>query len=281
MIGEPVIAVGNPLGYSHSVSTGIVSAMHRSLGDVGAKLDDLIQTDAAINPGNSGGPLLNAYGQVIGINTAIRGDAQNIGFAIQVNRLRDLIPSLMNPAQYSKVDVPIKLKEERTIAAPAKVTATVKLVDGPAEPVAAINGAKPRDIIDAYAQLLKVKSDGKVTVTFAQAEAKTVHAKAVAPPDAIAQARKRLGVKVEALTPAMAEKYGIAVEDGMLITEVLRDTPSAQAGLRPGDVITGLGNYRVESMQDFATLLQYLPEHGRVRLEVVRGNQQGGVVLRL
>jgi C-terminal processing protease CtpA/Prc len=157
----------------------------------------------------------------------------------------------------------------------------VKLVDGPAEPVVAINGAKPRDIIDAYAQLLKVKSDGKVTVTFAKAEAKTVHAKAVAPPDAIAQARKRLGVKVEPLNPAMAEKYGIAVEDGMLVTEVLKDTPAAQAGLRPGDVITGVGNYRVESMQDFATLLQYLPQSGRVRLEVVRGNQQGGVVLRL
>src|SRR5262249_22918854 len=119
MIGEPVIAVGNPLGYSHSVSTGIVSAIHRDLGDTGTKLSDLIQTDAAINPGNSGGPLLNAYGQVIGINTAIRGDAQNIGFAIQVNRLRDLIPSLMNPAQFTKVEVPIKFKEERTLAAPA------------------------------------------------------------------------------------------------------------------------------------------------------------------
>jgi len=98
MIGEPVIAVGNPLGYSHSVSTGIVSAVHRDLGDPSIKLADLIQTDAAINPGNSGGPLLNAYGQVIGINTAIRANAQNIGFAIAVNRLRELIPSLMNPA---------------------------------------------------------------------------------------------------------------------------------------------------------------------------------------
>src|SRR5205085_5154128 len=69
MIGEPVIAVGNPFGYSHSVSTGIVSAIHRDLKDQRNKilLGDLIQTDAAINPGNSGGPLLNAYGQVIGI----------------------------------------------------------------------------------------------------------------------------------------------------------------------------------------------------------------------
>src|SRR5207302_406273 len=121
MIGEPVIAVGNPLGYSHSVSTGIVSAIHRSLGDATVKLEDLIQTDAAINPGNSGGPLLNAYGQVIGINTAIRGDAQNIGFAIQINRMRDLIPELMNPAQASKIDLPLKLKEERKLTQPPTV----------------------------------------------------------------------------------------------------------------------------------------------------------------
>jgi S1-C subfamily serine protease len=187
----------------------------------------------------------------------------------------------MNPAQFTKVDVPVKLKELRTLTAPAKVSCSVCLADAPGDAVIGINGEKPRDIIDAYAQLLKVKADGKVTVTFASAQPKTIHARAVAPPDAVAQARKRLGVKVEALTPAMAEKYGVAVEDGMLITEVLKDTPAAQAGLRPGDVITGVGNYRVESMDDFATLLQYLPQSGRVRLEVVRGNQQGGVVLRL
>jgi len=117
MIGEPVIAIGNPLGYSHSVSTGIVSAIHRDLRDRQnhVMLGDLIQTDAAINPGNSGGPLLNAYGQVIGINTAVRSDAQNIGFAIQINRLRDLIPELMNPAQVTKVNVPFKLREKRQL----------------------------------------------------------------------------------------------------------------------------------------------------------------------
>jgi serine protease Do len=99
MIGEPVIAVGNPLGFSHSVSTGIVSALHRDIQmrNEQPMAGDMIQTDAAINPGNSGGPLLNAYGQVIGINNLIRGDAQNIGFAIPVNKLRDLIPQLMDP----------------------------------------------------------------------------------------------------------------------------------------------------------------------------------------
>jgi len=248
-------------------------------------LGDLIQTDAAINPGNSGGPLLNAYGQVIGINTAIRGDAQNIGFAIQVNRLRDLIPSLMNPAQVTKVDVPVKLKEERKLSPPAKVQCSVHLAgvdqDGPRVPIAKINGHPPGNIVDAYVQLLKVKADEVVKVEFATEKPVTFTAKSVAPPDAIAQARRRLGITVEPLTPLMAEKYGMPVEDGMLVKEVLKDTPAARAGLRPGDVITGLGNYRVETLKDFATLLQYLPQSGRVRVEVVRGNQQGGLMLRL
>jgi serine protease Do len=287
MIGEPVIAVGNPLGYSHSVSTGIVSATHRSLGDANVKLEELIQTDAAINPGNSGGPLLNAYGQVIGINTAIRGDAQNIGFAIQVNRLRDLIPSLMNPAQVTKVDVPVKLKEQRRLSAPAKVECFVHLADGSKEgqkaAIASINGHAPKNIVDAYVQLLKVRADEKLTLQFAGGKdpAASFVAKSIAPPDAVAQARTRLGITIEPLTPLLSEKYGIPVEDGMLVKEVLRDTPAARAGLQPGDVITGLGNYRVESLKDFATLLQFLPASGRVRVEVVRGNQQGGLMLRL
>src|SRR5947208_876341 len=213
MIGEPVIAVGNPMGFSHSVSTGIVSAIHRDLKDQRNKvlLGDLIQTDAAINPGNSGGPLLNAYGQVIGINTAIRGDAQNIGFAIQVNRLRDLIPTLMNPAQVNKVDVPVKLKEDRRLSAPANVKCYVRVEDagqgGQRTPIISINGHEPKNIIDAYVQLLKVKADQKVSIEFVKDPIKTVTAKSVAPPDAIAQARTRLGITVEALTPMMSEKY--------------------------------------------------------------------------
>jgi serine protease Do len=153
MIGEPVIAVGNPVGLSHTVSTGIVSALHRDLRaeqdrdpDHPSALGDLIQTDAAINPGNSGGPLLNAYGQVIGINTAIRSDAQNIGFAIEVNRLRELIPQLMNPAQVTKVDVPLKFEEKRKISPPAQVETSLMTESG--RPLVSIAGQKPRDIID-------------------------------------------------------------------------------------------------------------------------------------
>jgi serine protease Do len=287
MIGEPVIAVGNPLGFSHSVSTGIVSANHRDLKDERGKtmLGDLMQTDAAINPGNSGGPLLNAYGQVIGINTAVRGDAQNIGFAIQVNKLRDMIPELMNPAQVKKVDLPLKLKEQRRVDPPATIHTGVYLHRNlPTESMLIdINGQKPIDIVDAYAMLLRVKVGDKVKVGYQpttdsgdhkpKPAEMTLEAKAVPPSDAVVKARDRLGIEVEALTPAIAEKNGVGTDDGILITSVKRDSIAWKTQLKPGDVIVQLGRYRVSTMEDLAALLQHLPDKGRVRIGIIRGDQ--------
>ena len=282
MIGEPVIAVGNPLGFSHSVSTGIVSALHRTLEDPRLKLEELIQTDAAINPGNSGGPLLNAYGQVIGINTAIRGDAQNIGFAIQVNRLRDLIPSLLDPQQAAKLDLPVKLAERRKVTPPATVTSEVLSFAGEKRlVVASINGQKPRNIVDACAMLLKIRPDTEVTIAFTDGTSQKLSAKAVAPPDAITQAKSRLGIAVEPLSPLVAQKYGVEIEAGMLVTQVMRDSPAGQAGMQIGDVIVGVGRFPIQTMDDFAMLLQALPASGQVRVHVVRGDQQGYLRLRL
>lgn len=285
LIGEPVIAVGNPLGFSHSVSTGIVSAIHRDLRDQRDQvlLSDLVQTDAAINPGNSGGPLLNAYGQVIGINTAIRGDAQNIGFAIQVNRLRDLIPDLMNPAQVRKVEIGLRITEKRTITPPANVKIDLSATVGDKTfPLDTINGKSPRDVIDAYAMLLRTDVDQSVELRAAGSDqAVSLPATAVPLPDAIVQARQRLGITIEPLTPMLAERYDVEAEDGMFITQVERDSIAARAGLQPGDVIVQLGRYRVSSLDDFSALLQHLPDRGRVRVGVVRGKEVGFGILEL
>src|SRR5258708_8656680 len=91
-VGEWVCAIGNPLGYMHSVTVGVVSFIGRKLFDM--SLDDYIQTDAAINLGNSGGPLINAHGQVIGINAAISSRATNIGFAVPINQAIAILPQL-------------------------------------------------------------------------------------------------------------------------------------------------------------------------------------------
>ena len=101
LIGESVVAVGNPFGLSGTVTTGVVSALGRSVPskEAGRTFTDFIQTDASINPGNSGGPLLNIEGKVIGINTAIYAQAQGIGFAIPVDRAKKVIQDLLRYGQ--------------------------------------------------------------------------------------------------------------------------------------------------------------------------------------
>lgn len=278
MIGEPVIAVGNPLGFSHSVSTGIVSAVHRDIKvSSRVELSDLIQTDAAINPGNSGGPLLNAYGQVIGINTAIRGDAQNIGFAIQVNKLRDMIPALLNPAQAAKLDIPIKLAEKRTITEPATITSEVQLVedDDKRATIDEINGRKPKDIIDAYAILLASKPGDKIALKLADGTTRTVDVKPAAIPQSVTAIRKRTGLMVEELTPMLAEKLGIPDDDGILITGVDPDSIGEASGLRRGDVILRVSIYPVNKLDKFGIIVKHLPTRGKIQLLVRRGDQVG------
>ena len=92
-IGDWVVAIGNPFGLTHTVTAGIVSAKGRAIG--AGPYDDFIQTDASINPGNSGGPLFNLQGQVVGINMAVIASGQGIGFAIPINLVKSIIPSLM------------------------------------------------------------------------------------------------------------------------------------------------------------------------------------------
>ena len=99
-VGEWVCAIGNPLGYVHSVTVGVVSFVGRKLFD--PSLDDYIQTDAAINFGNSGGPLINSRGEVIGINTAVSSRTSNIGFAVPINKVMDILPQLKTSGRVSR-----------------------------------------------------------------------------------------------------------------------------------------------------------------------------------
>ena len=111
MIGETVIAIGNPFGFSNTVTTGVISAIHRSIRTEDRVFHDFIQTDASINPGNSGGPLQNINGELIGINTAIYAKAQGIGFAIPINKAKRVVADLIQFGEVIPVWIGVFLQD--------------------------------------------------------------------------------------------------------------------------------------------------------------------------
>jgi serine protease Do len=113
MVGEPVIAIGNPYGYAGSVSTGIISALDREVTmPAGETIGNLIQTDAGINPGNSGGPLLNIDGEVIGITVALREGAHGIAFALNAETVQHLLSKHLSAAKISGIRHGLTVKEK-------------------------------------------------------------------------------------------------------------------------------------------------------------------------
>ncbi|WP_437711137.1 trypsin-like peptidase domain-containing protein [Sorangium sp. So ce448] len=156
-VGDWVVAIGNPFGLSHTVSAGILSAKGRTRDDVKG-LDpsgyfNFLQTDASINPGNSGGPLLNLKGEVVGINAAVRANANNIGFAIPINMVRQLLPMLLRDGKIRRSQVGVIVDVLNSIEAgrlkrPDRKGAWVKTVvaGGPADRA----GIAPDDVIIGF-----------------------------------------------------------------------------------------------------------------------------------
>ncbi|WP_235879824.1 S1C family serine protease [Polyangium aurulentum] len=156
-VGDWVVAIGNPFGLSHTVSAGILSAKGRTRDDVKG-LDpsgyfNFLQTDASINPGNSGGPLLNMKGEVVGINAAVRANANNIGFAIPINMVRQLLPMLLRDGKIQRSQVGVivdalNIIEAGRLKRPDRKGAWVKSVvaGGPADRA----GIAPDDVIIAF-----------------------------------------------------------------------------------------------------------------------------------
>ncbi|MDB9457626.1 trypsin-like peptidase domain-containing protein [Dolichospermum circinale CS-545/17] len=158
--GEAVIAIGNPLGLNNTVTSGIISATDRSSSDIGAsdKRVDYLQTDAAINPGNSGGPLLNARGEVIGMNTAIIQGAQGLGFAIPINTVQKIAEELITKGRVDHpylgiqmVTLTPEVKEKITTRFGDKINLAanqgILLVRVVPNSPAAIAGLRPGDVI--------------------------------------------------------------------------------------------------------------------------------------
>jgi serine protease Do len=275
-VGEPVMAVGNPFGLEQTVTTGIVSATGRVLGE--GAYDDFIQTDASINPGNSGGPLINARGEVVGINSAIfsrTGGSIGIGFAVPVNLAKFVVPQLAESGQVVRgwlgvTAQPLTPDLAAGLGVPKSEGALISQVwDG--SPAAAA-GLKRGDVIveidgrkigrtTELSLLVAATPVGKDVTVAVLREGKplTVRAK-VARRELPAQLastmaqtepapRARLGVAVEPVTPELAGQLGVTAT-GVVVRQVAEGSPAAEAGLRPGDIITEANRQPVKNPDD-------------------------------
>ncbi len=279
-VGEWVVAIGNPFGQLHTVTTGIVSALGRANEGL-TDYEDYIQTDAAINPGNSGGALVNTAGELIGINTAIvsrSGGYQGIGFAIPVDLADKIMQQLIDHGEVRRgllginIDnVSAQMVEALGLDSRKGVLVTSVMEDLPA----AAAGLKAYDVIrevdgqptDNRAALrnqiahtppgtkvhLKILREGKersYTVELASLEEANVTAGHNEPKET-----QELGMAVQDLTPELAQRMGLEEESGVLVSRVQRASEAARAGLRARDLIVEIDRKQVRSVHDYEAAL--------------------------
>jgi serine protease Do len=309
-VAEPVMAIGNPFGFDHTVTVGVVSGTGRYIGQ--GRFDDFIQTDAAINPGNSGGPLINTRGEVVGINSAIRsssGGFQGIGFAIPIDLAKPILAQLRATGRVVRgwlgVTIqPLDAELAKSFGLPGTQGALIASVAE--ESPAAKAGLRPGDVIVTYdgkpvdsprvlpplvantpvgrSVPLGIVRDGvrqMVNVTVGNfADAKEARVAASGEPPAESRGSERLGLGLAELTPELAQRFGLQGERGVVVTEVKPDSPAALAGLAPGDLIREVNRVPVRGLEDVQRGIARTPAGpGRVLLRVEREGTQRYVVI--
>jgi len=272
MLGETVVAIGNPLGQTKTVSAGIISGLNRDL-DVPLaqpplKFKGLIQTDAAINPGNSGGPLLNIEGQMIGINTAIREGAENMGFAIPVDRVEVVLRDLLSPSA-SRAWFGFEVDDKSTLCVNELVADSPAALAGMelGYRLLAINGTRIKDGEDYRLHRLPLAPNQ--TATFTLAGPKGDREYVVAGWDrARGTIFARLGMGVSQVNSGW-DVY-------LRISDVAKEGPAQVLGLRGGDVIDAMrisgqrASIRPRTQMEFADLLSALPPRAEMEIDVLR-----------
>jgi len=279
LIGETVVAVGNPFGLSGSVTTGVVSALGRSVPskEEGRTFTDFIQTDASINPGNSGGPLLNIEGKVIGINVAIYAQAQGIGFAIPVDRAKKVIQDLLRYGQVHSawigaVTATLTPEEAKRLGTKASHGALVARVfaGSPAQAaglrvgdvITSVSG-KAIDSREAFSTATATLAGGQPIDLAIVREGSSSHI-SVRPTDP----PNNLGLRV------LSEVAGLQVENSggnVVIADVNPGSRGASVGLQSGDVIVGVNGTEVRSTSDLNNELTKAVERSSIVLSVARG----------
>lgn len=275
MIGETVIAIGNPLGLEHTVTAGIVSALNRELRfNEDVQYTGLIQTDTAINPGNSGGPLLNVLGELIGINTAIRGDAQNVGFSIPVNELWKLLPRMLDIEHRERVRFGLLVGGDNGEVVKVEAGTPVEKAGlRPGDRIVAFEGEPVRDGIDYYVHLLRKKPGDPVRLTYQRGQVQrtvTIPLESLPPPDGNDLARRMLGMTLREMDHRERRNLGVREDLGLVVDRVSPRGPAGRAGIENADIIVRVDRTPVESLADLGMILEPMQPGQRVLIEGIR-----------
>ncbi len=275
MIGESVIAIGNPFGFSHTVTTGVISAVNRSIKTSDRVFHQFIQTDASINPGNSGGPLLNINGELIGINTAIYAQAQGIGFAIPIDRAKRIISDLINYGAVVQPWVGLMVQAlDSNLAAYLNIQnrgVMVKAVEtgSPADKAGiqegdillSINEQQISSVDDYQLKLNDVSTGQTLGVKInRKGENKTVSIETMRFPmtRALDLPSQRLGIWVSEINEKTRAQYGLKASSGVFIVKLRRGSYLDRIGLNPGDIIHRIDEEQIENLSDFkAAMVKY------------------------
>ncbi len=289
MIGEPVIAIGNPFGLSHTVTTGVVSALNRTIrGRNDRVYTDFIQTDAAINPGNSGGPLLNILGELVGINSAIYQKAEGVGFAIPVDKARRIMDNLIAYGRVHRAWLGLQVQDvdpalARYLGLEGRGGVVVNRVfpDSPADDAGleggdlllAVDGRRVDDRETFFERLAGYTAGSRFKLrVLRQGKERTVEvvAREIPRSYAVHLGETWLGLQVAPNSRDEARRRGLATARGLVITGVVRRSAAAQAGLKANDVIRQVNDTPVDDLDAYGQTLLAASQHGTVVLVVQR-----------
>jgi len=299
MIGETVIAIGNPFGFSNTVTTGVISATNRSIKVDDTFYHDFIQTDASINPGNSGGPLLNIYGELIGINTAIYAKAQGIGFAIPINKARRIVTDLIKygeviPAWIGVTVQDLDDKLSQYLKATAVKGVLVKKTEksGPAfnagihegDIIRFVGSRKILSQNDFNTAMSNISAGETIDISiWRDGNTKEISVKSSTFPIELALdlAHNILGITVKNLSKKNRYIYKTYTKEGVVITEINRNSYLARIGARPGDVIRQVDELAIKNINDFKKAIVKYRNKASLIIVLQRQDQLYNVTIKL
>jgi serine protease Do len=300
-VGEWVIAIGNPFGLDHTVTSGIISAKGRVIGS--GPYDDFLQTDASINPGNSGGPLINMKGKVVGINTAIIAGGQGIGFAVPINLAKGIIEQLKSRGEVSRgwLGVSIQPLDENIgdyygLKDLGGVLVTQVFPEDPAakagieakDIIVKVNGRtveNPREL----SRLIAEAGVGEIVeiVVLREGKEKTYNVKLakrkdtnLASGEGKHQQSDELGIRVSSLTPERARQFGMKDTEGVVVVGVKPGSKAEKAGVKVGDLIKEINHHEVDTVHDYEKEINNLKSDEPVYMYIFRMNR-GFMVIKM